>query len=145
VVFCRSLGEFAGVAEVDMTRQRALLYLDMAGQGTPVRRWEWFSMLSPRRSEGAAPDPIAAFMAERCRTGPGGWVMSGELRAAYLEWCAEHEERALSWTGLSNALLARGLGCGMRWVGTPGMRVKVRVWRGITLRAEAQVEMDRSA
>jgi putative DNA primase/helicase len=37
-------------------------------------------------------DSVAAFLDDRCCVGPGGWVSSGDLFAAYCKWTKEQDE-----------------------------------------------------
>lgn len=132
----------AVVIRVDAVRGRAEVslaggYSRIDGSPVPARAWENLSMLLPlARTEerDAKPEqPLSLFLAECCSS--GGWAASTSLRQVYLHWCEEQQVFPLSWTGLSNALLAMGLTPGMRWIGPAGRRVKVRVWQGIELRA----------
>lgn len=55
-------------------------------------------------------DPLADFIAERCRLEPDGWILSSELRSVYERWCTESGEKyPLGTRTFGNRL--RALGC----------------------------------
>jgi putative DNA primase/helicase len=53
-------------------------------------------------------DVIGRFIDERCELGAELFVLNGRLREAYLAWCSEQGEPALTANELGNELLERG-------------------------------------
>lgn len=97
-------------------------------------------MLTPLPARRAAANLLTAFVSERCELGPGLWVVSGDLRAAYQDYCRQSGVPAAGWGAYGNpatvrqSLLALGVYPGMRWIGPSRQRSKVRIWRGIRLK-----------
>jgi putative DNA primase/helicase len=71
-------------------------------------------------------DVLATFLAECCAVGKGLRVPASELYAAYVGWCGDAGERAMSQRALGAALTERGF--------TPGRTEAARLWRGLALR-----------
>jgi hypothetical protein len=126
-------------AELDGVRREADLELDgLAG-------WDSADVLPQPAASPAAdpqpdsqPDPVAevhAFFAERVTFEPGAKVARQDLRAAYLEWCAERGAEPLAARCFASALRSHGVtdGATMRRLGRP-----VDAWRGVRLLTEAK-------
>ena len=144
VVRCAAGMELAIVMAVSVVRQRALLATETE------QYWENLGALLPMTRP--APNPMAGFVAERCVTGRGIWVVTGDLRSVYLEY----RENTLTWRRMTLCLLRMGLSHGMRWIVRLGLEtlcwteqdsdrrqylssmgvypVKVRTWEGIGLK-----------
>lgn len=80
-------------------------------------------------------DPIPAFLAGHCETGPFFTVLARDLYEVYLRWAEESGEPPLSQKGLANRLQDRG------FRPTRGAR-GVRAWRGLRLRRARDVSAE---
>jgi hypothetical protein len=124
------------VAAVDEKRQRALLYLD---DGSEMRHvWESFSMIRPLcarlcRRRAAASNPLSAFVDDQCHRHRTAWIVSAVLWEQYQSWCASRGCEPVSRKIFGRSLALLGLRPGLRWIGPPLDRHKVRYWAGITL------------
>lgn len=74
----------------------------------------------------ASMDVVGGFLADRCESNPRAWAKAGDLYRAYLEWCEEGKEDAVSQRKFGEALGERGY---TRKPGTGG----VKGWKGLTL------------
>jgi len=74
-------------------------------------------------------DIVRRFTDERCCFGETLWCASADLRAAFIEWCREEDEKEMSSKDYTKALKALGLTDGRQYVGG----TQIRVWRGLGL------------